>query len=51
MFYIAAQANKKTQILKIKSQDSGQQTNKNNSADLSDQCSFRGAKNLKRKLC
>ena len=51
MFYIAAQANKKTQILKIKSQDSGQQTKKNNSADLSDQCSFRGAKNLKRKLC
>ena len=37
MFYIAAQENKKTQILKIKSPDSGLQTNKNNSADLSDQ--------------
>ena len=51
MFYIAAQENKKTQILKIKSPDSGLQTNKNNSADLSDQFFLRGAKNLKRKLC
>ena len=44
MFHVAAQENKKTQILKIKSQVSRLQTNKYNSAHLSDQFFLEGQK-------
>ena len=44
MFYVAARDNKK-QVLSIKSQVSGLQTNKQYSTDLSDQFCFRSVKN------